>query len=343
MDLSTTIKNIQDNDLQKTAIKQAMEATMKIANNYEKFWIGLFHSQFPEFGQNIHEGGSFEEGIGSLYDIAKADALFRKGYLPYDIAEMLEMEGQRENAAKTVRGWIKRMYPNIFYPNGLDQEGISFRDGRRLIFKDIIDNLVQEGYKTYEELFTALPGFRNKDSNAAGQNVYHELKRITQQTHGGVERLVEKHYPVVEKDYYNRAIKLIRKHGRSYSAYDLAKDLGFMSEYGYTESSLRNNAAKYIRNHIKKSINDLREEAFKLKNFNYYLSSAINLIRKNHRTGIQSGGYGAGKLAVDLGLPNDLGLSAKTVLDRGRKLIQQILKMNYNELVDLALTNRLNS
>ena len=59
---------------------------------------------------------------------------------------------------------INIIYPDMFYPNGLNNPSISFRDGRRIGFKGILDEFVKKGYKTYEDLIEVLPGFEDPDA-----------------------------------------------------------------------------------------------------------------------------------------------------------------------------------
>ena len=179
-----------------------------------------------------------------------------------------------------------------------------------------------------------LPGFENP--KAKGRLKWQELKRITLQTHGGIDKLVKKHYNEEPKNYYEKSLELIRRYGRKYSDFDLAKELGFLEDFKYTIDSLKKNAGRAIKNHVGKSIIDLRDDAFPPKDITYYIPKAIELIRKNYKHGIQNGGYGAGKLAVDLELPEHLCYSEKYIRDRGPKILKIVIKMSYSDLVRLT-------
>ena len=126
-----------------------------------------------------------------------------------------------------------------------------------------MDNLVKEGSKTYEDLIKVLPGF--EDLRATKKLRWNELKRITIQTHGGINRLVEKHHPVTKKDYYQDAIRLIKENGRSYTSKKLCIELGFINDFGYKLSSLEKNSDRYLRQHIGLSFRELQKEAFNVR------------------------------------------------------------------------------
>lgn len=53
------IRGIQDQSLREKALHEAKEKTRELANYYEKFFVGFYHSQFPEFGRSKAQGGDF--------------------------------------------------------------------------------------------------------------------------------------------------------------------------------------------------------------------------------------------------------------------------------------------
>jgi len=53
------IRAITDVIIRQQALKDAEAKTRDLANYYEKFFVGLFHSQFPEYGRNKAQGGDF--------------------------------------------------------------------------------------------------------------------------------------------------------------------------------------------------------------------------------------------------------------------------------------------
>ena len=327
------IRKIIDHDELQKKIKKADRVTEELANEVEKYWIGWYKTQYEEFGKNIEEGGSLRGSTAA--DLMDVDILFRQGYLPVQIGRKVGLQGNDDSIRKTITGYIKfRLYPNIFYPNGVDNPAISFRDGRRIIFKGILEDLVIKRKMNYKELLHLLPGFENP--KAKGRLKWQELKRITLQTHGGIDKLVKKHYNEEPKNYYEKSLELIRRYGRKYSDFDLAKELGFLEDFKYTIDSLKKNAGRAIKNHVGKSIIDLRDDAFPPKDITYYIPKAIELIRKNYKHGIQNGGYGAGKLAVDLELPEHLCYSEKYIRDRGPKILKIVIKMSYSDLVRLT-------
>jgi hypothetical protein len=327
------IRSIKDSVLREKAIKEAALKTQDIAKNAEKFWVGFFKGQFSEFGGNIHEGGDFLEGITTTVDLLEADILFRQGYLPYEIATKLGLQGKRENAAKTVRGWIrKNLYSEVFYPNGINNEALRFRDGRRIIFKQILDDLVKSGYKTYEELIELLPGFF--DSTKTGSRRYNELKRIMLQTHGGIERLVEKHFPTSDKNYYIRALDIIRTKGRYITSKELCITLGFIEEYGYSLSNIEKNGGRYIRQHIGKSLSTLIDEAVALKTSKYYLSKTIALLERNDVYKLQD-------LVLDLLADENLGYPESTIKKNAGRLLKRFTGYSFEDIVNFVRLRRL--
>ena len=202
------IRKIIDQDELQKKIKKADRSTEKLANEVEKFWIGWYKTQYEEFGKNIEEGGSLRGSTAA--DLMDVDILFRQGYLPVQIGRKVGLQGNDDSIRKTVTGYIKfRLYPSIFYPNGVDNPAISFRDGRRIIFRGILDDLVKKGIKNYKELTNILPGFYN--SKAEGRLKWQELKRIALQTHGGIRNLVNEHHHKDPKNYYDKALELIKK------------------------------------------------------------------------------------------------------------------------------------
>lgn len=51
-------EEIEDDDKRKEEIEKAHKKTQDLADLVEKFWIGFYHYQYPEFGGNYEEGGS---------------------------------------------------------------------------------------------------------------------------------------------------------------------------------------------------------------------------------------------------------------------------------------------
>ena len=329
------IRKIKDKKLRESAFNEAKKITQKLTNKVEKFWIGRFKTQFKEFGKNIEEGGKLNPSV----DLYKVDSLFREGYLPDRIGRRVGLQGNKDSIRKTIIRNVKsNLYPHIFYPKGIEKPSISFREGRRIIFKEIIEDLVKNGYKSYKDMLEVLPGFGNPNAN--GRSKWHELKRLTLEIHGGIEKLNKKYHNKPRKEYYRTAIQLIKKHDRKYSDFSLAKDLGFIEDFGYSLSGLRKNSGKYIKKHLGKSISELREESFPTKSADFYLPKALELIRNNHRFGIQSGGYGSGRLLVDLNVPEHLNYSEKYIRDRGPKILHKILNKTYKELVDMTIKEK---
>ena len=108
----------------------------------------------------------------------------------------------------------------------------------------------------------ALPGFEVPGETRREKSW--ELKRFVINNLGGINKLKKK-YSKPKKDYLNDAISIIKdyyKTKKRLSAVKLAFELGFCKDFGYTEESLRKNAAsRYIPKHTGKTMKELIEIA----------------------------------------------------------------------------------
>ncbi|MFW9877284.1 MAG: hypothetical protein ACFFG0_29690 [Candidatus Thorarchaeota archaeon] len=82
------IAAIEDVDKRRAALHDAEEKTIELANYYERFFVGFYHSQFPEFGRNKAQGGDFST-LKSFIPIDHTvlnDAFEKVKYLSYQNA-----------------------------------------------------------------------------------------------------------------------------------------------------------------------------------------------------------------------------------------------------------------
>lgn len=184
--------------------------------------------------------------------------LFELGYVAKDIAIKLGLEGEMENASKTVSDWIRNEIYNERFP-----ERPNYRRIRDKILSEIIEKKVKEGCVTIKSLMDALPGFE-----VPGETVREktwEMKRFISDNLGGINKLNKKYHFKPKKDYLPDAIRIIRNYYKAkskISAVKLAFELGFCQDFGYTEESLRKNAAsRYIPQHTGKTMKELVELA----------------------------------------------------------------------------------
>jgi len=182
--------------------------------------------------------------------------LFELGYVAKDIALKLRLEGELENASKTVSDWIRNEIYNERFP-----ERPKYRRIRDIILSEIIEQKVEEGCVTIKSLMDTLPGFE-----VPGETIREktwEMKRFIVNNLGGIKKLNKKHHNKPKKDYLPDAIRIIRDYYKSkkkLSAVKLAFELGFCQDFGYTEESLRKNAAsRYIPQHTGKTMKELIE------------------------------------------------------------------------------------
>ena len=179
--------------------------------------------------------------------------LFELGYVVKDIAKKLRLEGEVENASKTVSDWIRNEIYNERFP-----EKPNYRRIRDKILSEIIEKKVKEGCVTLKSLMDALPGFEVPGETIREKSW--ELKRFVINNLGGIKKLNKK-YSKPKKDYLTDAISIIKdyyKTKKRLSAVKLAFELGFCKDFGYTEKSLRKNAAsRYIPKHTGKTMKEL--------------------------------------------------------------------------------------
>jgi len=183
--------------------------------------------------------------------------LFELGYVVKEIALKLRLEGELENASKTISDWIRNEIYNERFP-----EKPNYRRIRDKILSEIIEKKVKEGCVTLKLLMQALPGFEVPGETRREKSW--ELKRFVINNLGGIKKLNKK-YSKPKKDYLNDAINIIKdyyKTKKRLSAVKLAFELGFCKDFGYTEKSLRKNAAsRYIPMHTGKTMKELIEIA----------------------------------------------------------------------------------
>jgi len=183
--------------------------------------------------------------------------LFELGYVVKDIALKLGLEGEVENASKTVSDWIRNEIYNERFP-----EKPNYRRIRDKILSEIIEKKVKEGCLTLKLLMQALPGFEVPGETRREKSW--ELKRFVINNLGGIKKLNKK-YSKLKKDYLTDAISIIKENYKTkkrLSAVKLAFELGFCKDFGYTEESLRKNAAsRYIPKHTGKTMKELIEIA----------------------------------------------------------------------------------
>ena len=183
--------------------------------------------------------------------------LFELGYVVKEIALKLRLEGEVENASKTVSDWIRNEIYNERFP-----EKPNYRRIRDKILSEIIEKKVKEGCVTLKSLMDALPGFEVPGETIREKSW--ELKRFVIINLGGIKKLNKK-YSKPKKDYLTDAISIIKdyyKTKKRLSAVKLAFELGFLKDFGYTEESLRKNAAsRYIPKHTGKTMKELIEIA----------------------------------------------------------------------------------
>jgi len=184
--------------------------------------------------------------------------LFELGYVVKDVAIKLRLEGEIENASKTISDWIRNEIYNERFP-----EKPKYRRIRDIILSEIIEQKVKEGCTTLKSLLTALPGFEVPGETIREKSW--EMKRFVINNLGGIKKLNKKYHDYPKKDYLPDAIRIIRdyyKTKKRLSAVKLAFELGFCEDFGYTEESLRKNAAsRYIPKHTGKSLKELIEIA----------------------------------------------------------------------------------
>jgi len=184
--------------------------------------------------------------------------LFELGYVAKGIAIKLRLEGEVENASKTVSDWIRNEIYNERFP-----EKPNYRRIRDIILSEIIEKKVKEGCVTLKSLMHALPGFEVPGETIREKSW--ELKRFIINNLGGIKKLNQKYHSKPKKDYLADAISIIKdyyKTKKRLSAVKLAFELGFCKDFGYTEESLRRNAAsRYIPKHTGKTMKELIEIA----------------------------------------------------------------------------------
>ena len=305
------IWNLENPNLKKAKLEEAIKSTQKLADNAEKFWIGYYKTQFKEFGRNIDKGGKenrmvlinavrldesirknmqvrrnqgpFEkvrkdlnttrailinnllyyygdslEGVKHKMLLTDTQKLFELGYIAKDIAIKLGLEGEIENSSKTISEWIRNEIYNVRFP-----EKPKYRRIRDKILSEIIEKKVKEGCTTLKSLLTALPGFEVPGETLRERSW--ELKRFVIDNLGGIKKLNKKYHDKPKKDYLSDALRIIKdyyKNKKRLSAVKLAFELGFCKDFGYTEESLRKNAAsRYIPQHTGKTMKELIEIA----------------------------------------------------------------------------------
>jgi len=184
--------------------------------------------------------------------------LFELGYVAKDIDIKLGLEGEIENASKTVSDWIRNEIYNERFP-----EKPNYRRIRDKILSEIIEQKVREGCTTIKSLMIALPGFEVPGETIREKSW--EMKRFVANNLGGIKKLNKKYHEKPKKDYLPDAIRIIKdyyKAKKRLSAVKLAFELGFCKDFGYTEESLKKNAAsRYIPKHTGKTLRELIEIA----------------------------------------------------------------------------------
>ncbi len=184
--------------------------------------------------------------------------LFELGYVAKGIAIKLRLEGEIENASKTVSDWIRNEIYNERFP-----EKPNYRRIRDKILSEIIEQKVREGCTTIKSLMIALPGFEVPGETIREKSW--EMKRFVANNLGGIKKLNKKYHEKPKKDYLPDAIRIIKDYYQAkkrLSAVKLAFELGFCQDFGYTEESLRKNAAsRYIPQHTGKTMKELIELA----------------------------------------------------------------------------------
>ena len=182
--------------------------------------------------------------------------LFELGYVAKNIAIKLRLEGKIENTSKTVSEWIRNEIYNERFP-----EKPNYRRIRDIILTEIIEQKVKDGCVTLKSLLIALPGFEVPGETYREKSW--ELKRFIVDNLGGINKLNKMYHNKPKKDYLPDAISIIKdyyKNKKRLSAVKLAFELGFCKDFGYTEESLRKNAAsRYIPQHTGKTMKELIE------------------------------------------------------------------------------------
>jgi hypothetical protein len=254
--------------------------------------------------------------------------LFELGYLATDIAEILHLEGEIENASKTISEWVRNELYNDKFPNKPP-----YRRIRDVVLSELIKEKVKNGLISYESLLKEFPGFKG-DSETKREKTW-ELKRFIVRNLGGIKKLIRKYHPKQKKDYYNEALELIKNHDWSYNHFNLVIDLGFCEDFNYNSSSLRKNAGRALKNHIGKSMAELRDIAFNVKDESFYLLEAIQLIKDCYKKREK---ISAATLALNLEIHKDFGYTKKNVqINAASRYIPKYTGKTFKELLELAL------
>jgi hypothetical protein len=247
--------------------------------------------------------GKYLKDVKHEYILKETKKLFELGYIAPKIAKILKLEGEIENSSKTVSEWIRNEIYSKRFPNKPP-----YRRIRDVILSEVITEKVKRSIVSYASLLEELPGFK-VDGNT-NREITWELKRFIVRNLGGIKKLNKKYNPKQKKDYYNRALELIKKHDRTYSDFNLAMELGFIEDFNYSKNSLKKNAGRALKTHIGKSMGELRNDAFNVNDQSYYLNKAIQIIRASFQ---KKSKISASDLALKLNLHNDFGYTKNSI------------------------------
>ena len=140
------INGIVDGLVRKEKMKESQIKTQLLTDTAEEFWIGFYHSQFEEFGYNIHKGGK----IGS------------KGFTIYPFLDIHNMF--KELACVSFMSAVKPLFQNILKKKLDEKFSYWILDKNLLMYypelatfskihkdyqKDLVFNYFEQGFMVY--------------------------------------------------------------------------------------------------------------------------------------------------------------------------------------------------